>query len=195
MLLIHDILVSDEVVQSHFVCNLEACKGACCWEGDYGAPLDAAELPVLERIFPLIKDFLAPEGIAAIEDQGTAVYNEDHEVWATPLVNNGPCAYMTRDVRGIAQCGIEQAWQAGAIDFKKPVSCHLYPIRISTSDIPGFEALNYDRWHICDPACTLGDKLRVPLYQFVREAIVRKYGEAFYEELDGAVKGLQQTGS
>lgn len=192
MLLIHDILVSDEVVQSHFVCNLEACKGACCWEGDYGAPLSVDELPILERIFPLIKDFLTPEGIRAIEEQGTAVYEEDHEVWATPLIGGGPCAYMTKDENGIAQCGIEQARQAGVIDFKKPISCHLYPIRVSTSDIPGFEALNYDRWHICNPACTLGDKLQVPLYQFVKDAIVRKYGAAFYEELDGAVKGLRE---
>lgn len=188
MLLIQEILVSDEVVQSHFVCNLEACKGACCWEGDYGAPLESDELPILERIYPLIQDFLTPEGRLAIELQGTAVFNEDHEIYATPLIDGGPCAYMTKDAAGVAQCGIEQAKQAGVIDFQKPVSCHLYPIRVSTSDIPGFEALNYDRWDICSAACTLGKKLKVPIYQFVKAALIRKYGEAFYAELDAAAQ-------
>ncbi len=194
MLIIHDILISDDVIQSHFVCNLEACKGACCWEGDYGAPLEVDELPVLKKIYPKIKDFLTPQGIAAIEAQGTAVYNEDHETYATPLVNNGPCAYMTKDENGVAQCGIERAWQAGAIDFPKPVSCHLYPIRVSISDIPGFEALNYDRWHICSAACTLGNKLQVPLYRFVKNALIRKYGEAFYQELDEAAQEYSGSG-
>ncbi len=184
MLIIQDILVSDEVVQAHFVCQLDACRGACCWEGDYGAPLEAAEFAVLEQIFPLIRDFLTPQGVAAIEAQGTAVYNEDHECYATPLVNGGPCAYMTHDANGIAQCGIERAWQAGAIDFQKPISCHLYPVRVSVSDIPGFEALNYEQWHICSAACTLGKELKMPLYQFVKHALIRKYGEDFYQELD-----------
>ncbi len=136
MLLIQDILISDDVVKSNFVCKLDACKGACCWEGDYGAPLEVNELPILERIFPQVRPFLTPEGIAVIEAEGTAVYNENHETYATPLVNNGPCAYMTRDEKGIAHCGIEQAWKAGAVDFQKPISCHLYPIRVSVSDIP-----------------------------------------------------------
>jgi len=194
MLIIGDILVSDEVVKQHFVCNLEACKGACCWEGDYGAPLDVDEVSVLDRIYPAVKPFLAAEGIAAIEQQGTSVYNEDHENYATPLVGGGPCAYMTRSDEGVAQCGIENAWKAGAVDFQKPVSCHLYPIRVSVSDIPGFEALNYDRWHICKPACSLGKKLQVPLYRFVKDAIIRKYGAAFYQELDEAAQGYEPSG-
>ena len=193
MLIIGDILVSDEVVKQYFVCNLDACKGACCWEGDYGAPLEVNELQVLESIYPEVKPFLTQEGVAAIEQQGTSVYNEDHESYATPLIGGGPCAYMTRSEEGIAQCGIETAWRAGVIDFQKPVSCHLYPIRVSVSDIPGFEALNYDRWHICKPACTLGKKLQVPLYRFVKDAIIRKYGEAFYQELDEAAQEYEPS--
>lgn len=191
MLLIQDILISDEVVKSHFVCRLDACKGACCWEGDYGAPLEVDELPILERIFSQVRPFLTPEGIAVIEKEGTAVYNENHETYATPLVNNGPCAYMTRDENGIAHCGIEQACKAGAVDFQKPISCHLYPIRVSVSDIPGFEALNYDRWDICDAACSYGAQLQVPIYQFVKDALVRKYGQAFYDELYAAAQGYE----
>lgn len=191
MLLIQDILVSDDVVKSHFVCRLEACKGACCWEGDYGAPLEVDELPVLENIFQQVRPFLTPEGIAVIEKEGTAVYNENHETYATPLVGNGPCAYMTRDENGTAHCGIEQAWKAGATDFRKPISCHLYPIRVSVSDIPGFEALNYDRWDICNAACTYGAQLQVPIYQFVKDALVRKYGQDFYDELYAAAQGYE----
>ena len=191
MLLIQDILVSDEVVKSHFVCRLDACKGACCWEGDYGAPLEVDELPILEHIFSQVRPFLTPEGIAVIEKEGTAVYNENHETYATPLVNNGPCAYMTRDENGVAHCGIEQGWKAGAVDFQKPISCHLYPIRVSVSDIPGFEALNYDRWDICDAACSYGAQLQVPIYQFVKDALVRKYGQDFYDELYAAAQGYE----
>lgn len=191
MLLIQDILISDDVVKSHFVCKLDACKGACCWEGDYGAPLEVNELPILERIYPQIRPFLSPEGISVIENEGTAVYNDNHETYATPLVNNGPCAYMTLDEKGTAKCGIEQAWKAGATDFQKPISCHLYPIRVSVSDIPGFEALNYDRWDICNAACSNGAQLQVPIYQFVKDALVRKYGQEFYDELEAAAQGYE----
>lgn len=186
MIIIQDKLVSDEVVEEHFICDLNACKGACCWEGDFGAPLAASELPILQRIYEQIKPFLLPEGIAAIEAQGAYVWIEETQDYATTLINNGPCAYMTRTDSGIAQCGIEAAWRAGATDFQKPVSCHLYPIRVEKNEIAGFEALNYDRWHICSAACTLGERAKMPVYRFLKEAIIRQYGEAFYEELDGA---------
>ncbi len=190
MLIIGDILVSDEVVKHNFICNLEACKGACCWEGDYGAPLEIPELDTLKSIYPQVRPFLSPAGIDTIEQQGTAVYNEDHETYATPLINGGPCAYMTTDEQGVAKCGIEQAYLAGVVPFKKPISCHLFPIRVSVSDIPGFEALNYDEWDICQAACTLGNKEQMPVYRFVREAIIRKYGQAFYDELDAVVRQM-----
>lgn len=191
MIIVQDKLVSDDLVEEHFVCNLQACKGACCWEGDAGAPLDAAELPVLDAIFEKIKPFLSPAGIQAIEQQGKYQRYGEEEELGTPLINNGPCAYMTLNAAGIAQCGIEQAWRAGATDFQKPVSCHLYPIRVEKNEETGFEALNYHRWEICSAACELGEKEQVPVYRFVREAIIRKYGSDFYEELDGAAVFLK----
>jgi len=193
MIIIQDKLVSDELVEEHFICDLNACKGACCWEGDYGAPLDAEELPILKDIYELVKPWLLPEGIAALEAQGPYVWVEESQGYATTLLNNGPCAYMTRDALGIAKCGIEQAWKAGATDFQKPVSCHLYPIRVEKNEAVGFEALNYDRWDICSAACTLGKKEKLPVYQFLKAAIVRKYGADFYEELDGAANFMRET--
>lgn len=191
MIIVQDKLVSDELVEEQFICNLSACKGACCWEGDSGAPLEKAELPILESIFDKIKPFLSPAGIQAIEEQGEYLWYDEAEEFGTPLVGNGPCAYMTLDASGIAQCGIEQAHRAGVIDFKKPISCHLYPVRIEKNEESGFEALNYHRWDICSAACTLGQKEQVPVYQFLREALIRKYGADFYEELDGAAKFIK----
>lgn len=186
MIIVQDKLISDDVVSEQFVCNLDACKGACCWEGDSGAPLEKAELPVLKDIYEAVKPYLLPEGVAAIEAQGTAVWFEEANEWGTTLVNNGPCAYMTYDALGIAQCGIEQAWRDGKVAFRKPISCQLYPIRVEKNEVVGFEALNYDRWDICSAACEKGRREQVPVYQFLREALVRKYGQDFYDELDAA---------
>lgn len=190
MLIIQDKLVSDDVVDRQFICNLNACKGACCWEGDYGAPVEAAELPILDAIYAQVKPFLSPAGIAAIEAQGKYIWFEVENEWATPLIDQGPCAYMTYDALGIAKCGIEQAWKAGVIGFQKPISCHLYPIRVDRNEVAGFEALNYHEWDICSAACTLGEKEQVPVYRFLKAAIIRKYGEDFYEELDAAAEHL-----
>lgn len=192
MLIIQDKLISDDLLEEQFVCNLDACKGACCWEGDWGAPLDKEELDTLEKIYPDVKPFLSAKGIAAIEAQGTAVYYKEPKEYGTPLIDNGPCAYMTYNDKGIAQCGIEQAHIAGKIDFKKPISCHLYPIRVNKEEALHFETLNYDQWDICSAACTLGKKLKVPVYQFVKEALIRKYGAEFYEELDAAARYLNR---
>ena len=133
MLIIEDVLVSDEVISQKFICNLNACKGACCWEGDYGAPLEEAELDILDTIYEDIKHFLTPEGRAIIEKKGAYTYYEDAEDFGTPLINGGACVYMTHDEQGVAQCGIELAYKAGKTDFKKPISCHLYPIRIMST--------------------------------------------------------------
>ncbi len=192
MIIVQDKMVSDDLVEAQFACNLSACKGACCWEGDAGAPLEPAELPVLEAIYERVKPFLSPAGVAALETRG--LYERYDDEWGTTLVDNGPCAYMTLGPGGIAQCGIETAWKAGAIDFQKPISCHLYPVRVSRNEELGFEALNYHRWDICSAACARGAAEQIPVYQFVKDAIVRKYGAEFYEELD-AVAGflLAQT--
>ncbi len=190
MIIVQDKLVSDDVVEEQFICNLSACKGACCWEGDAGAPLEDAELKILDEIYPKIKNFLSPAGIAAIEAQGTHQWFSNTENWGTTLIDGGPCAFMSYDESGCAKCGIEQAHKAGVIDFLKPISCHLYPIRVEKNEEIGFEALNYDRWDICSAACTLGQKEQVPVYRFLKEAIIRKYGEDFYEELEGAASFL-----
>jgi hypothetical protein len=186
MIIVQDKLVSDDVVEQQVICNLNACKGACCWEGDTGAPLEKPELKILDAIYEKVKPFMSPAGIAAVEAQGTHVWFEEANDWGTPLIDNGPCAYMGYDALGIAKCGIEQAYKAGVIDFQKPISCHLYPIRVEANEDLGFEALNYDKWDICSAACELGKKEQVPVYQFLKTAIIRKYGEAFYEELDAA---------
>jgi Protein of unknown function (DUF3109) len=191
MIIVQDKLVSDDIVEEQFVCNLNACKGACCWEGDYGAPLEVAELPVLEDIYESVKPFLTPAGIAAIEAQGKHVWFEPAQEHTTPLIDGGACAYMTHDALGIAKCGIEMAWKAGATHFQKPISCHLYPIRIEKFESFDSEALNYDRWEICSAACENGKTLKVPVYVFLKDALIRKYGEAFYEELEGAAEFMK----
>lgn len=188
MLIIQDKLVSDDVVEQKFLCNLEACKGACCWEGDAGAPLEADEIEILKQILPQLKPFLLEKGIAAIEAQGVYYNDPVDGIASTTLVDNGPCAFMTYTESGIAQCGIEQAWKAGVVDFKKPISCHLYPIRVERNEEVGFEALNYHRWEICSDACKAGKKAKLPVYQFLKDAIIRKYGEDFYEELDATAQ-------
>ncbi|HMO41352.1 MAG TPA: DUF3109 family protein [Saprospiraceae bacterium] len=195
MLIIEDILISDDLIQEAFVCNLKACKGACCQEGDYGAPLEEAEMTVLQQIYADVAPFLTPAGRAAIEAQGVYTWFDGPDDYGTPLIDGGPCAYMTRDALGIAQCGIELAWRAGATDFRKPISCHLYPVRITPRGDQQMEIINYERWDICSAACTLGAELQMPVYQFVREALIRKYGEAFYEALHATAQHLKSTAS
>jgi len=180
MILIGDTVISDEIRDSFFVCDLGKCKGACCVEGDLGAPLEEDELEVLEQVLPDVKPYLSQEGIREIEKQGA--YIKDYEGdFSTPTLNGRECAYAVYDKKGILQCGIEKAWQDGKIPFRKPISCHLYPVRISSYD--QYDAVNYDQWHICSDACTLGKTLQVPLYIFLKEALIRKYGEQWYEEL------------
>lgn len=188
MIIIQDKIISDELVEAQFLCNLDACKGACCWEGDAGAPLEEEELAILEEIYPKVSPYLSPAGRAAIAQQGHYLIDEEDGEYRTPLIDNAPCAYMTLDNSGKAQCGIEQAWQAGAIAFRKPISCHLYPIRISKNLSTNFEALNYDRWDICTAACAKGKEHQLPVYRFAKDALIRKYGADFYEELDQAAR-------
>jgi hypothetical protein len=191
MIIIQDKILSDDLVAEQFLCNLDACKGACCWEGDAGAPLEADELDVLDTIYPAVSPYLSPAGRAAVAQQGRYTFDEDDDTFRTPLIDGGPCAYMTFNGEGVALCGIEQAWQAGAVDFQKPISCHLYPIRITMNPKIGFEALNYERWEICAAACAHGKAAQLPVYQFVKDALIRKYGSDFYEELDHYARQLE----
>jgi len=183
-------IVSEDILEKDFVCNLSACKGACCVGGEYGAPVEDSETAILEEIYPKVKPFLRPEGIRAIEEQGPYIKGEDGE-WETPLVERNECAYVVYSGDGVAKCGIEAAHAAGAIPWKKPVSCHLYPIR--TRQYTEFTAINYHRWAICDPACTLGESLKVPIYKFVREALIRKFGEAWYQELEEVAREFPRS--
>lgn len=189
MIAIDNVLLSDEVVEEHFVCDLNKCKGGCCVDGDCGAPLTEEETKIIARIYPKIKSYLLPEYIAEIEKQGTHT-TDDQYGYVTPTVNGGICVYGYTDELGIVKCGIEKAWKEGKVKFRKPISCHLYPIRIISH--PGYEAVNYEpRPSLCKPACKLGDKLKVPVYVFLKEALIRKYGEEFYEGLDAVAKKLK----
>ncbi|MBX3103011.1 MAG: DUF3109 family protein [Bacteroidetes bacterium] len=184
MLIIDDVLVTDAVLQKGFVCRLDACKGACCVEGDAGAPLTKEEAGLLESELPTLRPFLRPEGLEALDGQGAWVLGWDREP-ETPLVEGKECAYVTFTPDGTALCGIEQAWKAGATAFRKPISCHLYPIRIQEGR--PFEILHYHEWDICSAACNYGEQAGVPIYQFVKDALVRKYGQEWYETLCDAV--------
>jgi hypothetical protein len=187
MILVGNVVLSDDIKENFFLCDLEACKGACCVEGDSGAPLDDDETKILEEIYPLVKDYITEEGRQVIEAQGTWVIDSDGDKVTPTLGANRECAYALYDARGILKCGIEQAYLDGKTSWKKPISCHLYPIRLTKYD--QYDALNYNRWHICDPACQLGKSLQVPLYAFLKDALVRKYGEAWYEELIEDIEG------
>lgn len=174
-------IVSEEIIENDFVCNLSACKGACCIDGNAGAPLEDEETEILASILKKVKPFLRAEGIAVLEKQGAFVKGEDGE-WETPLVNNSECAYVTFSDNGTAKCGIEEAYNQGAITWKKPISCHMYPVRVR--EYTELVAVNYHKWQICDPACNLGKELQVPIYKFVKEALIRKFGVAWYRELE-----------
>ncbi len=182
MIAIDNVLLSDEIIQEQFVCDLDKCKGGCCVDGDCGAPLTEEETKIIARIYPDIKSGLVPEYISEIEKQGTHTTDDEHGL-VTPTVNGGICVYGYTDATGTVKCGIEKAWKEGKTDFRKPISCHLYPIRIISH--PGYEAVNYEpRPQMCKPACKLGRKLKVPVYKFLKDALIRKYGEDFYGALD-----------
>lgn len=182
MIAIDNVLLSDEIIQEQFVCDLDKCKGGCCVDGDCGAPLTEEETHIIAHIYPDIKSSLDPAYLPEIERQGTHTMDNEYG-FVTPTVNGGICVYGYTDDAGVVKCGIEKAWKEGKTDFRKPISCHLYPIRITSH--PGYEAVNYEpRPSLCKPACKLGQKLKVPVYKFLKDAIIRKYGEDFYGALD-----------
>lgn len=188
---IDDKLISTEIFDRKFVCDLNACKGACCVEGDQGAPLTMEEIDILEDIYADVKPFMRPEGIAEVEKNGV-FYMDPWNEPATTLVNNQECAFVYFDDQNITKCAIEQAFLAGKVTWKKPISCHLYPIRLKK--IGEEIALNYDEWSICKPACACGEKLDVPVYKFLKEPIIRAFGESFYSDLEGIDKTLREEG-
>lgn len=173
-------LVSEDIIEKDFVCNLSACKGECCIDGDAGAPLEEEELQILMDVYPKVKPYLRKEGIQAIEEQG--LYTVSEGEYETTLIDNKDCAYVIFDDKNVALCGIEEAYNQGEISWKKPISCHLYPVRVQ--DYTEFSAVNYHKWEICDDACSLGEELKVPVYKFVKQALIRKFGEDWYSELE-----------
>ena len=190
MLEIGNTIVSEVIFEKKFICDLERCKGACCVKGDAGAPLESSEVEYLEMNLDRIKPYLRPEGIKAIEKEGVFVTDAEGDV-VTSLVNGAECSFAVFSERGIAMCGIEKAYEAGAIEFRKPVSCHLYPIRISK--VGKMDAVNYSAWDICNPACKLGKEMGVKVYRFLRDAIVRKFGEGYYNDLEEVDKALDKA--
>jgi len=188
MIQIDDLLLSEELFKAYFLCDLNACKGACCVEGDAGAPLELEEINILESELESILPFLTNEGREVIQKSGVFEMDQDGE-YVTPLIEDKECAFISYDEKGIAKCGIEDAHRAGKTSFKKPISCHLYPIRVHKGKF--HEALNYHQWPICRPACECGAKLKVKVFQFLKEPIIRKYGEEFYEKMEEAYELLK----
>ncbi len=187
MITIDNTIISDDIADKFFVCDLNKCKGACCVEGDLGAPLSEDELSIMEDICDDVLPYLSPEGVEAIEAHGPFIHDHEGD-FSTTTIKNRECAFAIYNAQGILKCGIEQAYLDGKISFRKPISCHLYPIRITAYD--QYDALNYDRWDICNPACGHGKALGVPLYQFLKEPLIRKYGKKWYSVL---VQKIEKT--
>lgn len=176
---IDDTIIESDILQEQFICDLDACKGACCVAGDSGAPLMQEELSVLDRIYEQVKPYMRKEGRKAVAKQGRYVLDEGD--FATPLVEGKECAYVFFDESGCAKCAIEAAFRDGKTDFIKPVSCHLYPIRIDPDR--SFLRLKYERWSICKAACRFGKKQGVRLFEFLKEPLIRRFGHVWYDTL------------
>ena len=177
---IGDKIISTDIFSEEFVCDLNRCKGACCVEGNGGAPLREKEVQFIQRDLEKIKPYMSDKGIQTVDEDGI-YYLDEEDIPATTLVNKKECSFVYFDETKTAKCAIEHAYKEGEIEFNKPESCHLYPIR--TKDFSEFTALNYETWDICSPACKLGSSLKVPVYKFLKEPLVRVFGNSFYEEL------------
>jgi hypothetical protein len=190
MIVVENVLVSDEIVEKHFKCNLTACKGACCWEGDYGAPLTELEAEKLSAEIELLLPHLDEEARKIITKDGVSKYYKEAKMLGTPLLKNKRCVYLTPNDSGIYECMIEKKYNEGVLTINKPISCHLYPIRVIKNETQNFEAWNYDQWDICSPACKQGKKEGIKIYEFLKSAIIRYKGEDFYDELDAAANHI-----
>jgi hypothetical protein len=192
MIAIDDVLVSDQLVTDQFVCDLNKCKGACCVDGDAGAPLAKAELKRIDEVYDAVLPYLNPTSLAELKRQGKYVYDEEFG-WVTPTINGQICVYGITDAAGIVKCGIEQAYLDGKVKWKKPISCHLFPATVRQSEASDAVYLNYEpRETHCKPACTLGKKLKVPVYEFLKEPLIRRFGEDFYAALEATAQHMNQ---
>ena len=181
MIVLEHTVLSDDIAEKEFVCDLVKCKGACCSEGDYGAPLDTEELDVMAAALETVRPYMSAAGIKAVEKQGHYTTDPDGD-FCTPLVDGNECAYAIKDPKSKQwKCTFELAWKDGKLDFRKPISCQLYPIRVTKKD--HYHLLNYHRWYLCSPACDKGAALKVPIYQFLKEPLTRAYGAEWYAKL------------
>ncbi|MCL1942489.1 MAG: DUF3109 family protein [Candidatus Azobacteroides sp.] len=192
MLQIDDTLISPDIIEESFLCNLAACKGECCVDGDSGAPVEKNEVAVLKEILPEVWDDLLPEAKEVIKMQGVIYIDADGET-VTSIVKGKNCVFTCYDENGICKCAIEKAYKEGRIRFLKPVSCHLYPIRVQKYS--GFEAVNYHQWSICKPARIAGKENDVKIYRFLREPLIRKFGEDWYNRLEFAAREFLKSKS
>ena len=189
MLQIQDVVVSFDVLKEKFLCDLHACKGACCIEGDAGAPVELEEVEKLEEALPLIWNELSSEARNVIDKQGVVYVDQEGDL-VTSIVNGKDCVFTCYDEKGCCYCAIEKAFREGKTDFIKPVSCHLYPIRVK--DFGSFKGVNYNRWDVCKAAVLLGEKENMPVYKFLKEPLIRKFGKEWYDELEIAVEELKK---
>lgn len=185
MLIVGDVLISDELIDKCFCCDLAQCGGACCVEGDSGAPLAPEEVADLDEHYPVFQKYMTEEGVATVEQIGETFVFDGQGEFSTPLIESDKsCAFSFRE-DGICKCAIEKSFLNGEIPFQKPISCFLYPVR--ASKVGKYIALNYHHWDICKSACKKGTDLQIPIYQFLKESLVRKFSSEWYEELCVAV--------
>ena len=183
-------IVSTDLLTEHFACDIAKCKGMCCVEGNAGAPLEIDEVDILEEEFENYRPYMTAEGIEAIERQGFMVVDEDGD-YTTPLVGDAECAYSYTE-NGITLCAVEKAFLKGECSFRKPISCHLYPIRLVNFS-NGTVGLNYHRWDVCRTACENGRRQGIPVYKSLKEPITRRFGEEFYRALEAAEQFLKNN--
>lgn len=191
MLIIRETLVTEDIIEKHFVCHLEKCKGACCEIGDRGAPLVEDEIPIIEKDLDKIKGYMDRDGLNLLSDKGFHEIDPDDGELVTTCRPNGACVFVVYE-NGATQCSIEKAFLARETDFKKPMSCHLYPIR--ASKYGDYTVLNYHKWEICKAACSFGESLEVPLFRFLKEPLIRKLGEDWYAEIEEIAENWEQKG-
>lgn len=185
-------IVSLDVLESKFCCDLHQCKGACCIEGDSGAPLTPDEAETIERLYPSFREYLSETNITEIAKQGFSLIDQDGDL-VTPIVGNNECVFTFVDDQGITLCAIERAFFEKKTDFRKPVSCHLFPIRITA--YKRFDGVNYEKLKICKPGRACGKSNDLPLWKYLRDPLIRKYGESWYDELELVVNNLPEKTS
>lgn len=190
MLQIDDTIISFDVLEEQFVCNLTSCKGACCIEGDEGAPLLPDEIKIIQDLLPVIWDDLTEPSKEVINKQGVSYIDREGEP-VTSIVNGAECVFTYTDESGICKCAIEKAFREGKTDFYKPISCHLYPVRLQKFN--EFTAVNYHRWHVCECARDLGSQLKVPVYKFLKEPLVRRFGSDWYNQVEIAANEISKS--